>query len=461
MITKDTGIAKTLLRDEIEPGGFDRRSFLQGQLRSANHALEHIFDRVPKYVNREATLPCEVADEPVFLDPLVGLGSLGPFFRNHQRVIVTPETVKNMSESQLAQITVLASPYECGRVLELDRKIDIDGMPCTITVKGAGSTKFARDTGGENPFMLAIHRYFTAQEKESLTRFPFYQHYGVLDHAEALEQLAHSQELRAKGVDTERILAIYRITHLPDVLGELRPIEYFKTQGLIRSDWEPVLMFRAAKSNLRLLDAVMLEELGHKAALPTFYEHCLREYESYQQTRDPALKEYLAWLAKKVMRQEIPLILNGYEMSSGRWQDLARNISIMGEELDTVDLHAKPRGFYSLFDYYDHVRSHFGNLDTSLRRFASLAAQYTCRDLDFTELADEFYNEIEATLAAVNLQEIFSRIGGQDTYGETVQRFAAQVRWALFDHFQSFHVLGNGMNEFENHICARIERART
>ena len=433
---------------------------------SANTRLETIFQNTPTYINREATLPCRVHDKPIFMDPALKGTRAEMRIRENLRVIVTPATLAQLTPEQWSHLRVAASPYECGRVLEMDTRLLINGVPHIVTRKGGGSTRFTRETGNENPWMMGHHRDFSDEDRYHLNEYSFWKHYGTLDRKHALEELEKTRELREQGIDCERILAIFEITHLPDSKGIMRPVEYYKENGIIEKDWDPVMMVRATKSNFRLLDLVMLEELKMTESLGPLIDFILAQYAEYTGSNQPTLQEYFFWLVRKTIRQELPFILLGYEMSTYFWQDLARNISTLGEELDVGDM-ATDTGIFRDYDGYSRqISNMYGNLQTGLRSFANAINATHPGAIDFVAYADVVVDETVPILDAMDYHKVnalFQEHGQKRWHRRplpTVEQIEHMAKHGTFDHAMSYFFVHGDVEQTQAHQNRLKEKIR-
>ncbi len=404
---------------------------------SNNQTLEGVFRANPEYVNREYTLPAEVNQTPIFLADGIAGTPLEEVIRSNLRTIVPSAMAAQLPQESQNALTVMASPYECGRVLELDDKVEIYGVPHVITFKGVGATTFARKTGGENPWMMAGHRHFTSHDAEMLRSVPFWKHYGILDEKEALTELEGARRIEGVEVDTEKILAIFKLESIPEG-GVQKPISHYKNEGRVPGDFDPVIMVRAVKSNLRLLDMVMLDELQKEGSIPAFVEHVTAEYGRYEKIENPTFQDYFFWLVKKMIGQELPLILQGYKMSSGRWQDLGRNVSTMGEELDTQDMIERERTTRTESYYLEDVENNFANIERVLRQFAERAVNYGSVEIDEEVFATIVVSEARKVLSSANMEERHKKFQGRG--GDSYDEFKALIEKSLFKMYTNFEI---------------------
>lgn len=216
-----------------------------------------------------------------------------------------------------------------------------------------------------------------------------------------------------------------------DAEGVYQPIEHFKKQQIIDAELEPVLMFRALRTNLRLLDVVMLNEMEMGHAVRPLLESMLHQYRLISGDARPSIARYLAWLCRKVLRQELPLILAGYEMSSGRWQDLGRNISLLGEEVDLEDVSARRHPFHSPHDYCGFIERHFHNTETILSKVCDLALTCCGTSVMAQPLAEIFWVEIGNALQSGEVDRVWTQTKGDAWSSYNIELRTLKERVAL------------------------------
>jgi len=416
--------------------------------------MESAFYQTPEHINRECTLPCEVNPHPIYLNPLVEGTSLEETIRQHLRTIILPHHARKLKGKKREPLKVLSSPYECGRVLEADNTITINGQEHVLIIKGVGCTNKARTTGSDNPWMPRMHRSFKESDRQALSQFPFLDCLGILHRKHAMEELQAVIQFQNMGVDTEKILAIYEITHMPDEKGNLRTVSYFKKKGRIYPDAQPVLMVRAVKSNFRLMDLMILEELGKTESIAPLVDHVLHEARYLIGPAAASVQDYFLWLVRKVISQELPLILRGFEMSPGRWQCLSRNISVFGEELDLEDVKRSKWVFNSTYGYLEEVERHARNIFTVLNFFGRAIYINTAHQLDYHEFANVYFEAAEGVLEAFNLRWLADKIKrkGNRKWAPDLD----DLRRAVYSIFLNYTICGDQGSILEKRMKERI-----
>lgn len=375
---------------------------------SGNPRIETIYASATHLPNREHTL--NAVGRPLYRDPLVKQDpDIQAVLDDNVRVIVTPRTVSRMGSERRAGLRTLASPLESGRVLELDEPLELDGFPHTITIKGVGATTFWRSPGNEGPF--AVIRRHTPQDRVQLERFPFLGHSGVFTSRDAVSEVIASNRLRRAGIDAERVLAVYTLDQIPNAAGVLRPYRNFVGRGSsqITPESRPVLMFRAMKTNFRLLDLYMLRYLGAEPSIPILIGQTMEQFEHLDSQENPTLQEYLHWISGKMLIQELPLAVGGYDLSSTRrWSDLARNVSMLGEKLDLEALKQNGRGRQSdSFEYGMHFRANFGNIVDALNNFGQNLGTYggDFGKVDAEAYSEHFWQTVSGVIEGLNMEQ--------------------------------------------------------
>jgi hypothetical protein len=219
-------------------------------------------------------------------------------------------------------------------------------------------------------------------------------------------------ELAKRGVDTEKVLGIYQILNIPNQYGN-----YVRPEDLRPGTFNgiPVILARASQSNFRLLDSVTMYERGMRQHIPRLRDMVLGQYAISQNVEAPTMEDYLQFISAKVIGQEMPLIAEGYEMCSGgpMWKNLARNVSVLGEELDLEAVGVVP-GFNDgydtfAFDYIQHVETQFGNIDETIKALAdtlSLKGQKA----DFNALADHVWKGTTEAMGKLNTTTLFETL---------------------------------------------------
>lgn len=364
---------------------------------TTNDRIRRVYGDNSTLSNVEYTRPVSVVtkyEAPIVQDD----PSVQRVVHDNLRVIILPEAYYRLDAAAKKAVTVMSSPFECGRVLEADKEVLIDGVPHTVNFKGVGATTMVRN--GE----IGLAKMINFAER--LRTYPFYLGYGELDLAMATAETSAAIDLRARGIDTERVLGIYKIASLPDQNGEYVNPAVLREEGVLAKD--NVIIARASKSNFRLLDPVTMYERGLFMCIPRLREVVLDQFaQAEQQPAD--MQTYLQFLTAKLFRQELPLIAEGYEMCAGgpMWQNLARNISVLGEELDLESVEPSPKYVnpHSIFDYAEHISTQVGNLDHAIRSFADTLS-FNGQRVDFGALAHFVWDGISTALHTIDYQGV-------------------------------------------------------
>jgi len=384
--------------------------------RSSNTRLESIFSARPEYLNRELVVSPKLETPPVYVNPIIR-GKLEAELREKVPAIITPASWLTLVK-QPTSARILASPYECGRVLELDEKMEIAGVPYVITFKGVGATSFCRQTGTNNPWVRADSCRFTEEDRAELRKNSIWRWFGTFTAEDAKSNLRGIKIFSNAGCETEQILAIYHISHFPDPNGELQPISWFKDRGIINLDIDPVISVRAARSNIRLLDFVMFEKLEKQDLILPVLDHACREYAQYNALARCSIQEYFEGLAVKLIRHQLPLILTGINLESDLWQDWARNISILGEDLDLENIFYHDGSYEEYEEYYIRVKGYFAALENVLKNVGDVVNRNTESELNLSQLGK------------IMAEEVLSALDSFDYFNLLQSMIAAKVRAA-------------------------------
>lgn len=398
-----------------------------GEWNSSNSRLERLYHGGPReLVNRELTLPCST--HPVYLDERVkDHPETVKILESLLRITMPSSTLEHVSQEVRDQIRILASPYECGRVLECDQEIVLDGIPYTVTAKGGGCTTFGAQ-GAESRFfpanrdhgIIIPERTLQQMNEERIAALRSYRisyQNGIMERSKGEDELKVAKELESKGIDAEKVLAMYEISELPDVDGVLHPLEYFVNKKILRQRHlllylRPVILIRAAKSNFRLLDLINLLKLGDVELLRRFVDFLVQEYGRYEKKEKPSREEYFYWLVKKTLKQALILLKEGRSDRSKIWWDQARNRSTMGEELDLEAFHPIPVNTMQDSHFLEQFIA-VNDLEKTFLVYALAINKAYEGSIDFPQLAEIFYTEAMSHLSPEELQKIF---GGFDRY---------------------------------------------
>ena len=376
---------------------------------SSNPRLEAIFGTDVEYVNRELTLPCAVANPAAWIHPNISGTPFEAAIRSQLRVVVSPFQIPRLSPLALEHVQVLASPLECGRVLELDQTMDIGGKPYVITMKGIGTTEFIREL--EMVSFFEGTPGYHVDPKLDLRRYPYNNYYGTLDLRDALIEAADYRILETMDHEAQKVLAVYQITHLPDETGRHCPISYFRNQGIFTSrkyqkhwgvmghDKTPAIIVRAVKTNFRMLDLYMLEKLGHHSSIPKLIEHIHSLFAIHHDQPQASISDYFHWLVRRVVSQRLRAHFIGLSLGPEKSHDLARNISLLGEQMDQrnlADYLTKP--IEDLTEYRENFSIMFGCVEWILMEIARMINQYYPEKIDEVKFADTIWQAVEDQL---------------------------------------------------------------
>jgi len=301
------------------------------------------------YCNVEYTLPCAVKPiAEIDAERKAGIAGLEQILESGKRMIVPPETIARLSDGMREKLTVMASPSQCGRLLEADPEVEILGEPSVISFKGVGATSFAvrarvsywlekldklvvNDEEKNRQVNKEREEFLLISEALKNRRFSSFQELGLLDIRKATQEAMTNAHFDKLGAHAQRSLAIYQVEGLPDIDGEIKEVNYFKKIGCIPEDLHPAILVRSMRTNFRIMDLVSLKMSNQGIALERVVNHlCEREKEGKGQ--------FLMRVLEKMAVNELMLILEGYQIGNPFWPIHARNISCEGEEIDLEDM---------------------------------------------------------------------------------------------------------------------------
>ena len=290
-----------------------------------------------QYSNVELTLPCETENlaYPGKKDLRRARG-LEDVLADRNRVIIAPEIVGDLSREVRGKIKVMASPRQCGRLLEADNEVLIDGERHVVTFKGVGATTYAVKSKlqgmiEESPDGEKKEKLMMAQELLKRRRFHEQLDLGMLDLRQGAKEALVNADMEKLGARVQKSLSIDQIKAMPDANGEMREMEHFKKLGCVADDAHPVILARAMRTNFRILDLVNLKMSNQRGALDSVIQHlCQRNQEQKSQ--------YLTRMLRELVDNELMLILEGYQVGNQYWPTHARNVSCEAEELDLEEM---------------------------------------------------------------------------------------------------------------------------
>lgn len=308
-------------------------------LKSTNKRLNSVFAG-SGYLNIEATVP--VGFEKVYESPVLDISrELRKTIIEGMRFIIPPEIIKKFTKEEKAAIKVMASPLECGRVLEADQTVDIDGMAKVITFKGMGATAYVKRIfehkirNSNDTQLQACWTYWL----KTLDRRRFIREIrGLMSENEAMLESLFSESYKELGIKMQTVLGIYRILELPTSDGGVSSLETLKEVGAIHQTYNPVILVRAMRSNLRVLDLLNLKVMRKDKSLKLLLDQLEEEYGN--------LREYFLAVMSDITRNNPICMAAGKQIVSANAIVHARNISIHGEEIDFETIHEleKPPG---------------------------------------------------------------------------------------------------------------------
>lgn len=305
-------------------------------LRSTNERLNRVFDG-SGYLNIEATVP--IGFETAYESPVLDISrEAKAAIVEGMRFIVPEETLGKVGRAAKKSVRVMTSTLECGRVVEADQQIDLNGEKYVITFKGAGATTYVewmlrnRIKLGERKEVISVWKdWLSILKKQRYVR----DIRGLMDEKEAIAEKEISESYERIGISMQTVLGIYRIFDLPNARGGTTEVTTLREIGVLPRQASPVILVRAMRSNLRILDMLNLKTTQKKKNLELLYAELACEHGS--------LRDYFLTTVGEIVRNHTISMIVGKEIISKDSIIHARNISIHGEEIDFETIHFKDR----------------------------------------------------------------------------------------------------------------------
>jgi hypothetical protein len=357
-----------------------------------NKRLLNVFGKTHPYLNIEYSLPCVVKE--VFTHKVIERHKSFAVIVNSSRVIIHPNTFHKLNKTRQDQVTIMASTWECGRVLELNEDFVINGKPYMVTVKGIGCTTFGRETSGEQNWLFGIPPASKYKIKQ-LQSYPYYKDCGALRLNNAKLELINERRILGQGVDVVRVVSIQEIMSLPDKNGILRSLDYFYKKSILENQVKIALIYRMQKTNIRLSDLILLREKGMTNSVVAVIDHAKLLFSIHCHVNNPSIEEYFYWLTEKLIKENLNIIFNNQELAAfSRWLVLARNISLMGETIDFESQFQNPNLESSKRLFLFHVQSSILAVERILRAIADIINTCYTEKIDFVDFAHVYFNSV-------------------------------------------------------------------
>jgi len=352
--------------------------------------LNHIFTIHPEHVNNEYVYPAKIDQTPIYIDPRCDENKkIRDFLESELVTIVTPDMLKKSTKQDITDI--LQSCYENWRVLQASKKIVIDGTQYSILLKWIWSTAYTRETWAINPWMRGEYTH-KEEEKQALRRFPFYESSGIYSQEKALLELKRSKTLDEMWIDCEQVLGIYKLRYVLWENGDYVSIQELEKKNIITPWKKPVILIRAHKTNFRLLDIVMLDEYNKNASILPLVQHILNESKKYWWTSN--IDEYIQKLFTTVIQNRLKLIWSFSKINGEFWQDICRNISMFGEELDlwAMDQRKEKNTSINPNFYVERYNQNMRSIFIWLSQMVDAIEKNTQYKINHEQLAELIYN---------------------------------------------------------------------
>jgi hypothetical protein len=259
---------------------------------------------------------------------------------SHQGQIITEHQQTNFDSKN---IHTYATTGECGRVLEIptekiSRLLKNSSIGTNLTMKGVGSTWYAREHGYRSPYIPDNQGIKTnLQEIHALRKISYYSSSGVLDLEDGLAEFNTSLKLIAEGVENVQVpVSLVGIKSMFSEDGQLIPLDHFKQNGTLGISENPVILSRLAGTNLRLMDLDVLNSLGYTDSMRKILVVMTKQFgKKYHRDKENFSEaDYIIELLKKIVKNEMKIIMLGYSLMATHWQDMIRNMSLMGDRFD-------------------------------------------------------------------------------------------------------------------------------
>ncbi|MCC6643857.1 hypothetical protein IT411_03850 [Candidatus Peregrinibacteria bacterium] len=301
--------------------------------KSTNQRLSRLFGGTG-YLNVETTV--EVGSEIIYEAPEMALSSsLRKYVHGHIRFIIPQIVIDRYRQVKKSEVKVLSSPYECGRLLEADQTVNIDGKKKVITMKGVGATSFSlrhiqriadkNHSRGKMEEAEELRKWVSALQ----TRRFIGEIKGLFGLREARKEQLISQEYEELDLYMQRVLGIYQLCHLPNSKGEFVDISALKGLNIIPERFDPAIIVRAMDSNVRILDFLNLYVLQKMEALDKLIA----------EVGGKETDEYFYDTVQQIVRNNVLCMVAGKAIVSAKPIIHARNVSVFGEEIDFETVH--------------------------------------------------------------------------------------------------------------------------
>jgi hypothetical protein len=369
--------------------------------RSENTLLESLIGKTA-YISREfyTFFPQDSLEQIAVnshIDPRVlsyVLDHQGQIMTSQQRTFMNPKDTH-----------VYATTGECGRAIEVPTKpiSSILKKALTgdiLTMKGVGSTWYAREHGYRSPYIPDNQGIRSSLEEiHALRKLSYYKGDGVFDLETALNEFNTSLKLIVEGVENIQVpVAVTSLKYIYSEHGELLPLDHFKKAGTLESFQNPAILSRLTDTNLRLMDLDVLNTLGYDDSIKKILMVMAKRFhKKYHPTREIFTEaDYIIELIKRIVKNEMKIGLLGYELIATHWQDMIRNISLMGDRFDCEGI-----VFYGVFNP-NLLENSVNDISDSMLSMYSIFKK-TCPDLTLSDylyaiietFVDEFANASE------------------------------------------------------------------
>jgi hypothetical protein len=264
----------------------------------------------------------------------------------------------------------------------------LDWVQHEVILKWIWSTTYARDTWAINPWMRRDGYKMEEKEKQELEKFAFYDNSWCYTKKTALQELWRSKMLSKLWVDTEKVLWIYELSEVLWENWDYISIKELENQWTITNWMQPVILIRAHKTNIRLLDPIMMNEYKCWNSIQNVMDTILSDAKLHWWVEN--MDDYLQNLFEKVITTRLKLCWSFQKLNWCNWQDTCRNITLFWEEIDLWEMiPMKDNFYYDNPNYFlDHYKNNLHNVFTWFSQLVKNIEKHTEYQINHKLLAD-------------------------------------------------------------------------
>jgi hypothetical protein len=382
----------------------------------------------PDYINAEKTVAASIGDIHFLTD------NVDPsLIARCMRFIIVD------SQCSTEPYEIRSSPLECGRVLEANDQIEINGIPYTVTTKGCGTTRFYRLTGAESKYLTVKEKQDISHDPTPYTERAYFGVAGLLDKDVMQSELYGSEIMRALQIKTQTNLAWAPLLALPHQDGIPLPIQTLKNEGLVYEESEPVLMIRAVRSNFRLMDFVNFHDRKDPEGMKWLLQHTKDLYQDSLGSRISTQRLYTT-IMKQLVDDMLTICFAGYNPCVHFADDLARNITIAGEWIDLDDLEqSKVRSPYD-------VSYNFQRQSQILLRAGAMIGgalnSISTQEITMNDIALHYIDSLRTRLKSGDADSLYEQLSETRKKEVKLNSFRYEIFQSCASYFSDYAFLG-------------------